>query len=351
MLTNIKSSFILKQFLSFLNEKRKLELVKYNKNFQNILDINIINYMHFTGKYIKFEKQGKVKEYDYGDNIIYEGEYANGKRNGKGKEYIYNAIFIFEKINIKNQIYEKKSEEEEENMYYKDNENEYPELIFEGEFLNGLKWNGKMYLKDEVIFELNNGEGVIKLYYPNGCMKFEGKYKNGKINGEVNFYNEDGKIAFQKEYINGIKWNGKGYDKYTNISYEFENSNGKIKKYNSKGFLEFEGEYLNSQRTGKGKEYDKNGKLLYDGEYLNGKRNGKGKSFYDGELRFDGEYIYGFKRKGKEYKNGILEYEGNYLYNFPSNGKEYDEKGNIKYEYIQLINGNIKKKSTIKKVN
>ena len=33
------------------------------------------------------DKDGKGKEYDRDDELIYEGEYLNGKRNGKGKEY------------------------------------------------------------------------------------------------------------------------------------------------------------------------------------------------------------------------------------------------------------------------
>ena len=36
------------------------------------------------------------KEYDEYNNLIFEGEYLNGKRNGKGKEYNENAIIIFE---------------------------------------------------------------------------------------------------------------------------------------------------------------------------------------------------------------------------------------------------------------
>ena len=30
---------------------------------------------------------GKVKEYDEFDKLVFEGEYLNGKRHGKGKEY------------------------------------------------------------------------------------------------------------------------------------------------------------------------------------------------------------------------------------------------------------------------
>ena len=69
-----------------------------------------------------------------------------------------------------------------------------------------------------------------------------------------------------------------------------------------------------------------------------GKKNGKGKNYdINGNLLFEGEYLYGFILKGKQYIKGKLEYEGEYLYYNKWNGKGYDENGNIKYE---LINGN-----------
>ena len=38
-------------------------------------------------------------------------------------------------------------------------------MIFEGEYLNGKKWNGKGYdKKGNIIYQLNNGNGNIKLY-------------------------------------------------------------------------------------------------------------------------------------------------------------------------------------------
>ena len=55
--------------------------------------------------------------------------------------------------------------------------------------------------------------------------------------------------------------------------------NGKGKEYNDDGKLKFEGEYINGERNGKVKAYHFNGKLKYEGEYLNGKRwNGKEKN-------------------------------------------------------------------------
>ena len=90
----------------------------------------------------------KVKEYDYNGELIFEGEYLNGLRNGKGKEYGYF----------------------------------HGKLKFEGEYLNGLK----------------NGNG--KEYW-NGILIFEGEYLNGLRKGKE--YDYDGKLEFEGEYLNG----------------------------------------------------------------------------------------------------------------------------------------------------
>ena len=80
-------------------------LLKYNKNLQNKINISLLDYKTLSGRYIKYDINGKVKEYNiYDDILLFEGEYLNGKRNGKGKKY-----------------------------------NEFYNLIFEGEFSNGKK--------------------------------------------------------------------------------------------------------------------------------------------------------------------------------------------------------------------
>ena len=97
LLKNIKSTDIFENLFSCLNEKVKLETIKYNKDLQNSINIKLINYKFFSGKYIIYEKNGKGKEYSgYSDVCIFEGEYLNGKRNGKGKEYKENGNLIFE---------------------------------------------------------------------------------------------------------------------------------------------------------------------------------------------------------------------------------------------------------------
>ena len=64
---------------------------------QNNLNIKLINYKFYSGKYIIYENNIKGKEYSgYNDNLLFEGEYLNGKRYGKGKEYDKDGKLIFE---------------------------------------------------------------------------------------------------------------------------------------------------------------------------------------------------------------------------------------------------------------
>ena len=192
MLENIKSSFFIRYIFSFLDEATKLKIIKYNKALQNEIDINIINYKLFSKRYIIYEEKGKVKEINSYNNedIMYVGENLNGKRNGKGKEY------------------------------------NKGKLIYEGEFLNGKR----------------DGKGNE---YKNNKLFFIGEYSKGLKNGNGIKYNYYKNLLFEGEYLNGLKWNGKGYDDKNNVIYELKNGNGKVKEYDIYSNLLFEGEYLN----------------------------------------------------------------------------------------------------------
>ena len=67
LLKNIKSTDVFENLFSCLNEKTKLKTIKYNKHLQDNINIKLINYKFFSGKYIIYEKNGKGKEYDYND--------------------------------------------------------------------------------------------------------------------------------------------------------------------------------------------------------------------------------------------------------------------------------------------
>ena len=251
LIDNIKSIYFSRMLFSYLDDKIKLKLIKYNKKLQNIIDIRLINYKFYKGKYIIYETDIYGKEYQGKNNdLLFEGEYLNGERHGKGKEY---------------SIWDGK-------------------IIFEGEYLNGKR----------------NGKGKE---YDNGKIKFEGEYLNDKRHGKGKEYYSNGKIKFDGEYLNGEKIMGKLYDNNGNLFCDLKNANYLIKEYDYYGKLLFEGEYLNGKRNGIGKEYYSNGKIKFEGEYLNGKRNGKGKEYYPNDkLIFEGEYLNGERNgKGKKY--------------------------------------------------
>ena len=60
-------------------------------------------------------------------------------------------------------------------------------IKFEGEYLNGRRWEGKGYdnLKN-IVYELKDGRGYLKGYYDNGKLMVLVKYKNIMI--MVNYY-------------------------------------------------------------------------------------------------------------------------------------------------------------------
>ena len=79
-------------------------------------------------------------------------------------------------------------------------------------------------------------------------MIFEGESINSKVNGKGKEYYYNGNLIFEGEYLNGRKWNGKGYDINNNLEYELKNGIGKVKEYDYYGYLVFEGEYLKGYR-------------------------------------------------------------------------------------------------------
>ena len=134
MLDKIKSTYFYQKLFLHIDNKIKLELIKCNKNLQTILDISLMNYRFFSGKYIIYDGKGKGKIYDaYNDKLLFEGEFLKGKKNGKRKEndeYI-STNFIGKCLNGK--IISKENEFKDGFVYQY---NEYNQKLFEGEYLN-----------------------------------------------------------------------------------------------------------------------------------------------------------------------------------------------------------------------
>ena len=229
--------------------------------------------------------------------MIYEGEYLNGLKNGKGKEYNGN----------------------------------HGKLEFDGEYLNGRKWEGKITKYDK---------------YKN--LIFDGYYKNGELNGKVKEYkyvNGNTCCLFDGEYLKGKKWNSKKIRIDTNYEYEYI-SGKEIRNGYYNGKLIYESEFYNNKKHGKGKEYYNNGKLRYKGEYRNGRK-------YEGKFyTINGEEEYSIEKgngKIKEYnENNTLIFEGEYL-NGEKNGKakEYNENNTLVFEGEYLISRKMEKQKNM----
>ena len=114
--------------------------------------------------------KGKGKEYDNSGRLLFDGEYLNGERNGQGKEYSHrNNILIFVGEYLNNQ------------RNGKGKEYNNGKLVFEGDYKNDKRWEGKGYDKSKkIVYELKDGKGLVKEYYDDGILRFEGEYLNGE---------------------------------------------------------------------------------------------------------------------------------------------------------------------------
>lgn len=185
-------------------------------------------------------------------------------------------------------------------------------------------------------------QGMWKTFYPDGTVKTEVNYSDGKMNGYFKEYSAKGSLLNTTKYINGVMqqnppelakldvkttYYDNGAVKFTatykdgvaeGIQREFS-PEGKViaAKVFSEGVLVGEGILDTAGREqGPWVEYHPNGQIKSKGEYLNGRRIGEWIFYYsNGKLEQKGKY----DRKGKAqgpwkwyYESGNLWREENY---------------------------------------
>jgi antitoxin component YwqK of YwqJK toxin-antitoxin module len=201
-------------------------------------------------------------------------------------------------------------------------------------------------------------DGPFEEFYPNGSLKLEGEYKNGKKEGDWKEYFENGVLKESRQF-----WEGKK----TGISVIYQESGEKTqilfhfggvlkeshqlkndllhgdKKYFKGGILIGSSTYENGKIiNGQWDSYNEELKLYEEGNYLNGKKDGLWEFYLNPPLSRTknetpiekGKYLNGNKEGKWEFfhKNGQLKEKGNYL-----NGEEegvweyFDEKGSFQY--------------------
>lgn len=178
--------------------------------------------------------------------------------------------------------------------------------------------NGKV--AKESLYKNGKASGLEKTYDAEGLLVSSGNLTEGRKNGLWQFY-RSGKPSAEGNYLNGKEegvWNyfllGK---KIANLSYKSGMTNGSGNFYNAEGTLVFEGNWVSNKLEGPTTTYFSNtGKVQNTGAYKNGLKSGIWKEYFSaGNLFMTGTYMNG-TRNGvwqEFYPSGVLKSEGSYL--------------------------------------
>lgn len=352
----------------------------------------------------KFEGEGLL---EYNNNELfknYKGYFKEGRKDGFGKEiYINGEFFIgYFKNNLKNgkgKLFNKynsiKLESEwindlaQERKYiieYYDNGNkkfegecnglnkdgigkEYnykEELIYEGNYINNERVNGKIYLNGFVIFNgifINNEPNKGKFYHENGVklvecdvltinnflMNNEDIYTDRYLIGDnIILFHDDGSLKFEG---NLLKNRNIFNSRVKTDSIFIENKEYKIKygtgAYYEKGklFPKFEFQFYENEKKKMIKEYNSQNILIVECNYdINGKLVKEVEFYHTGDLKLENSYTEGTLHLQYFYWQGNkIRYKACYLEDFVNlleyNNREekiYEGRANSSFKYFGL---------------
>jgi len=302
---------------------------------QNLLDSTWIFYNElgaFKSKinYKKGKKNGLKISYSDSSNIILEENFRKGIKHNLSTFYYDIENYIkWKEINYIDGIKEGKAFE----------------YSLDGRIITLLFNKKDVLIGSEKINrydKLNKKKGVWKVFYANGKIKQESRYKNDLLNGYLKEYDLKGKLINATLYINGIPQNKSSKLADLKIKREYY-KNGKVEK---------EGVYDKAgNKNGLFKYFNETGEIYKTEIYLHGnlltkglidedeKRQGYWEEYYkDGELKSKGNYIDGLRVDDWEYYfyDGKIKQKGKYLKGERPTGKwvwYYDNENILREEY------------------
>jgi len=227
--------------------------------------------------WIKFEidKQGKEIYSNKSNGIV-----LNGKKT-------INETFLNTKTDIVNSYINTKYRKK--GNFNKGYKTGLWKTTYKNETLKWVNWQDGLirdgYLVKDIngntLYETNFGQygnGMFKDYYhKTGSLKQEGRYKNGKKDGEWCEYNKQGRLIAKKNYQNGLKtgrWNikCKNLCNYTHYILSFDTENyGEVLFYKGEKLWQKGERYINQIRQGIWYIYDYDQNPIRKHEYINGK--------------------------------------------------------------------------------
>jgi antitoxin component YwqK of YwqJK toxin-antitoxin module len=313
-------------------------LTEYKRGF--VVDRVRINRRDGNGK-----KQGRwCIFYDQG-NLKSEVTYRDDLKNGYLKEYSENGDLLKISKYI-DDVVQTEAEEiqklEIQNEYYPDGkvktsamfrngiaEGIKREYSAEGKIEKAFLYKSGVIVGEGIVKEDGNRDGHWKDFYPDGSLKAEGNYDNGKQIGEWRYYHSNGKTEQTGKFNKQGKFDGTW------------------KWYYDSGQLLREESYRQGLRDGLSTEYEETGKVITEGEFVDGNEDGPwfeliGDSYIRGTYR-DGLrnglwYNFYLDRNGDK-TDSLCYFKGSFIEDNPD-GKHiwYWENGKVKDEG-SYING------------
>ena len=188
---------------------------------------------------------GKINYSFYSGLFIKEGLFVNGKREGFHRiKYNYSSkkgYYSEYKWDRTKRVYTVRNRAEGEfidNKYngewtfYHYYGKVHAKLKQEGNYVNGKeegllrRWQENGQLESEVNFINNKIDGILRLWHENGQLEEEGNYVNDKLEGLRRIWHENGQLAQEGNYIN-------------------DEAEGLFRLWHENGQLKQEGNYVN----------------------------------------------------------------------------------------------------------
>jgi antitoxin component YwqK of YwqJK toxin-antitoxin module len=212
----------------------------------------------------------------------------------------------------------------------------FPWLVFSGLAILIVGITALTYLSD----------GKTTQYYPSDKKQAEGKYVNGKQEGNWTWWHENGKVQSEQNYLNGLEegewtWYNEQGIKTKSGGYHKGRYHGKWVFYSDKGELLEEYMFVDNRKHGLASTYYERGTKSSEGNYDRDLPQGKWTFWYENQNKMmEGEYVDG-KQSGlwKYYfENGKLSGETEFkdsisyvISSFDKDGGQMVKNGNGLY--------------------
>ncbi|GAB1444762.1 MAG: toxin-antitoxin system YwqK family antitoxin [Cyclobacteriaceae bacterium] len=134
---------------------------------------------------------------DASGNISQSGLVEDGKRIGNWTEYSPNGI-------VKSVVSYVNGKKEGLALEINNSGQLEKQMMYHSDQLHGIYKEYKYTtLKEERNYQNGKLEGIVKVYYDNGKIMEEGAYQNGTRHGVSKWYDQDGNVTIEYEYDNG----------------------------------------------------------------------------------------------------------------------------------------------------